>query len=227
MRVRARRRAGRASARVLAHAAAALIALGLASCEWGRTPPNVVFVLIDTLRADRLGSYGNERGLTPFLDELAGRGVVFSRAYAPSSWTVPSIASLFTSRHAAQHHVGAYESKLGDDEVTLAEKLAAADYATAGFFANFRLLPKLGYAQGFSSWEAVVSEPGKNAKPRGAMCRGTGAGASRSFCTSTSWSRTVPTRRRSRSAADFSPRRSMKRRSRRRTASCSASTSTS
>ena len=127
-------------------------------------------MLVDTLRADRLGAYGNKRGMTPFLDELAARGTVFSHAYSASSWTVPSIASLFTSRHAAQHRVTTYESKIGDDEVTVAEKFAAANYATAGFFANFRLLARLGYAQGFGNWEVVLTEPGKT-KPRAAMMR--------------------------------------------------------
>lgn len=48
-------------------------------------PPNVLMIVVDTLRADRLSSYGDERGLTPFLDGLAVRGVVFANAYAPSS----------------------------------------------------------------------------------------------------------------------------------------------
>lgn len=91
---------------------------GLACAEAPRSP-NVLLVL-DTLRADRLGSYGSERGLTPFLDELAGRGTVFTRAYAPSSWTPPSVASLLTSRHPLQHRIAEFESKLSDEELTLA-----------------------------------------------------------------------------------------------------------
>ena len=60
---------------------------------------------VDTRRADRLGAYGSTRGLTPFLDELAARGVVFEQAFAQSSWTNPSVASLFTSRFPSQHGV--------------------------------------------------------------------------------------------------------------------------
>src|SRR5437667_1335103 len=99
-----------------------LAACLLAACS--RSParaPNVVVVLVDTLRADRLGVYGNTRGLTPFLDSLAERGVVFHQAYAQSSWTNPSVASLFTSRYQSQHGVVSATSMLGASEITLAE----------------------------------------------------------------------------------------------------------
>jgi len=115
-------------------------------------PRNVLVVLIDTLRADRLGSYGNERGLTPFLDEIAAKGVVFSNAFAPSSWTVPSIASLFTSHYPSQHKVTTFDSKVPDEAVTLAEALSSRGFLAAGFTANFRLTKELGYAQGFDEW---------------------------------------------------------------------------
>src|SRR5438067_3051829 len=68
-------------------------------------PPNVVVVVADTLRADRLGAYGGTRALTPFLDALAARATVFTHAYAQSSWTEPSMASLFTSRFESQHGI--------------------------------------------------------------------------------------------------------------------------
>src|SRR4029077_19987084 len=111
----------------------------------------------DTLRADRLGSYGNPRGLTPFLDELAARGTVFTHAYAASSWTCPSVASLFTSRYPSQHRVADYDSKLPDVETTLAERLAERRYVSGGFSANFRLSGPLGYGQGFTGWFPFVS----------------------------------------------------------------------
>lgn len=113
-------------------------------------------IVIDTLRADRLGCYGNSRGLTPFLDSVAARGTVFENAHAASSWTVPSIASLFTSRYASQHGVATMESKLAADEVTLAERLGFAGYVTGGFSANLRLSRKHGYPQGFQDWRAYV-----------------------------------------------------------------------
>ena len=121
--------------------------------------PNILLVLIDTLRADRLGVYGNESGLTPFLDEIAKSGVVFTHAYAPSSWTVPSIASLFTSRYPSQHRATTADARLVESEVTLAESLAAAGYATAGFVANLRLDERLGYGQGFDRWRVFKQLP--------------------------------------------------------------------
>jgi arylsulfatase A-like enzyme len=145
---------------------AALLTAAVTACgRGGREPSDVVLVVIDTLRADRLGCYGNGKGLTPFLDELASRGTVFSRAYAASSWTVPSVASLFTSRYPSQHHVTTFDAKLPAREVTLAERLAGAGYVTAGFVANFRLERKLGYAQGFSVWDVYRNVPAELRRP--------------------------------------------------------------
>ena len=121
--------------------------------------PNILLVLIDTLRADRLGVYGNERGLTPFLDEIAKSGTVFSHAYAPSSWTCPSIASLFTSRYPSQHGATTPDARLVASEVTLAESLSASGYATAGFVANLRLDERLGFGQGFDHWRVFKQLP--------------------------------------------------------------------
>jgi arylsulfatase A-like enzyme len=137
---------------------AALVAL--AGCRHG--PPDVIVVLADTLRADRVGACGGPPGLTPFLDRLAASGVVFTNAYSTSSWTNPAVASLFTSRFPSQHHVTRFDSKLADDEVTLAERLAAGGWWTLGMVANFRLAADAGYAQGFASWSAhVVGRGGK------------------------------------------------------------------
>lgn len=144
------------------------IGAALVSCHPAAPRPNVILVVIDTLRADRLGIYGNDRGLTPFLDGLAERGVVFKNVYAASSWTVPSVASIFTSRFPSQHHVTTFESKLADREVTLAERLEAAGYETGGVQANFHLTEELGYAQGFKSWTVLT---GSEAKVRGDRVR--------------------------------------------------------
>jgi arylsulfatase A-like enzyme len=120
--------------------------------------PNIIMVVIDTLRADRLGSYGYARGLTPFLDQLAARGTRFDAAYANSSWTCPSVASLFTSRYPTQHGVIGFASPLSAAERTLGEALADAGYRGGGFTANFRLTPELGYAQGFRYWGAYLPD---------------------------------------------------------------------
>ena len=130
--------------------------LALLGCGSPERPPNVLMVVLDTLRADRLGAYGSPRGLTPFLDELAAQGVVFENAYAPSSWTSPSVASLFTSRHPVQHGIATFDSVLGDGEATLAESLRGLGFASGGFSANFRIAGKLGFGQGFDVWQAYL-----------------------------------------------------------------------
>jgi arylsulfatase A-like enzyme len=150
------------SARQGRRALAFAVACGLAllGCASRPRTPNLLLVVIDTLRADRLGSYGSQRGLTPFLDELAAKGVVFENAYATSSWTSPSIASLFTSRHPIQHRVVGFESVLGEGEATLAESLRPLGFASGGFSANFRIAEKLGYGQGFDAWRTYLEAPG-------------------------------------------------------------------
>ena len=125
-------------------------ALGLIGCDASR--PSVIVVVVDTLRADRVGATGGESGLTPFLDGLAGSGVAFRNARSTSSWTNPAVASLFTSRYPSQHRVGTFESRLSDAEVTLGERLEAAGWRGIGMVANFRLTRTLGFAQGFDVW---------------------------------------------------------------------------
>jgi arylsulfatase A-like enzyme len=136
----------------------------LTGCSHG-AQPNILFLLVDTLRADRLGVYGSQRGLTPFLDTLAERGVVFRNAYAQSSWTDPSIASLFTSRYQSQHQVISFGSVLREEEVTFTEVLRQHGYATAAFSANFLLAAKNGFAQGFDHFQTFAA-PATDAQGR-------------------------------------------------------------
>ncbi len=133
---------------------AAGVLLAVAGCR--QRSPDVIVVLADTLRADRVGVCGGPPGLTPFLDRLAASGAVFTNAYSTSSWTNPAVASLFTSRYSSQHHVTRFDSKLADDEVTLAERVAAGGWWTLGMVANFRLAAAAGYGQGFAAWEVHV-----------------------------------------------------------------------
>src|SRR5215470_2138954 len=101
---RARRRPCPAHRRLAPFLLIALLGCG-ACWRAPSRPPNVVVILIDTLRADRVGWNGGDRKLTPFLDQFASRATVFSHAHASSSWTLPSVASLFTSRFQSQHRM--------------------------------------------------------------------------------------------------------------------------
>ena len=90
---------------------ATLIAVGatalalLASGPRASPPPNVVVIVVDTLRADHLKTYGYETETAPFLSALARESVVFSAAQSTSAWTAPATASLFTSLYPFQHNV--------------------------------------------------------------------------------------------------------------------------
>jgi arylsulfatase A-like enzyme len=133
-----------------------------AACDRRETPPlprpHVFVLVIDTLRADRVGWDGGVRGVSPFLDGLAERGAVFSRAYAPTPWTSPTVASLFTSRYQSQHGITHFASALDPSERTLAAELKAAGYATAGFSANLLINADLGYGRGFDTYHVYFTE---------------------------------------------------------------------
>jgi arylsulfatase A-like enzyme len=118
-------------------------------------PPNVIMVVVDTLRADRVGARLGDRPLTPFLDSLAARSYVFHRAYAQSSWTSPSVASILTSRYPSQHGVVGYRSVLPESELTLPEVLREHGYVTAAVSANVMLNPQLGFAQGYDTYRSL------------------------------------------------------------------------
>jgi arylsulfatase A-like enzyme len=110
--------------------------------------PDIVFLVLDTQRADRLGCYGHRAGqpakefssgtatLTPNIDRWATQATLFEQAIAPAQWTVPSHASLFTGLYPTAHQVTQSNQSLGPDRPHLAELLRAAGYQTVGFCNN-------------------------------------------------------------------------------------------
>jgi len=110
--------------------------------------PNIVLITLDTVRADHLSAYGYQRPTTPNLDRLASHGVLFEQAIAPSSWTLPSLASIFTGLLPHQHGANIF-SPLYAGPRTLAEILASYGYETAGVNANGFGFPDRGLDQGF------------------------------------------------------------------------------
>jgi arylsulfatase A-like enzyme len=133
-----------------------LVAIGalvsLIGCAKPIPPRNVIIVLVDTLRADRLGAYGNTRGLTPFLDSLAGRAYVFHNAYSQAPWTSPSVAALFTSRIPNELGIVTFASNVQERETVLAEVLHDHGYSTGAFLAHWFLLGR-GFEQGFDAFQ--------------------------------------------------------------------------
>jgi choline-sulfatase len=138
--------------------AAFLAVATAAGCSGGSSRPNVILVVLDTMRADRLGAYGARRP-TPFLDKLAEQSIVYDRAYAPSSWTVPSIASVFTAQYPSEHRVAVVMAVLPDDVTTLAEELRTAGYRTGAFSANIEITESAGFDQGFDTFRTVFRDP--------------------------------------------------------------------
>ncbi len=118
-------------------------------------PPNLLIYLVDTLRADHVSCYGYPRATTPHLDQLAGDGVVFERAYSQAPWTRPSVASLMTGRIGSFH--GATRDRgLSPELVTLAERMRDRGYRTAAFLANPNVHGKsLNFEQGFGEFHTL------------------------------------------------------------------------
>ncbi|MEN8182140.1 MAG: sulfatase [Myxococcota bacterium] len=129
------------------------------SVERLRAPDaNVVFITIDTLRADHLGCYGYERDTTPHLDSLAAEGVRFEKAFSPRGLTFPAVASIMTSKYVYTHGViGMYKTALPESHETLAEVMRELGYRTAAFNAHLAFLEETGYHQGFDEFHLFHS----------------------------------------------------------------------
>lgn len=135
-----------------------------------RFKPDIVLIVVDTLRRDHLPFYGYPKDTAPFLGSLASRGVVFENAYSTTSWTAPATASLFTGVYPLQHGVvvGRFAVKLVRSEgvpmrlnripataQTIPEAMRAAGYATHAVVQNANIRPELGFDQGFDGFHAL------------------------------------------------------------------------
>ena len=119
--------------------------------------PNIILITLDTTRADRMGFLGSDRGLTPNLDELAKRSVVFTRAYAQVPLTTPSHAALLTGTYPQFNHVKDLGMPLRPDLPYLPDLLHKTGYHTAAFVGSCILDPKgtaIGFDRGFDAYSA-------------------------------------------------------------------------
>ncbi len=117
-------------------------------------PPSVLLITVDTLRADRVGAYGDKRARTPTMDALARAGLSFDAAFTPVPMTLPAHASVMTGLLPPQHGVrgnGAFA--LGPSFPTLAEILRGRGLRTAGFVGGFPLERRFGLARGFDHYD--------------------------------------------------------------------------
>jgi arylsulfatase A-like enzyme len=113
------------------------------------TRPNVLIVLMDTMRRDHIGHFGYHRDTTPNLDRLAAESVVFTDAITHSGWTVPSVTSLFTSYYADAHLAIDKYSQVPIGIPTLAGAMKDQGYWTTSITTNAHIRPENGFHQGF------------------------------------------------------------------------------
>lgn len=120
---------------------------------------NVIIILVDCLRADHLGCYGYTRKTSPFIDDIARSGIIFENCISPSSWTVPSVASLFTGLYPQQHGINKSGIIIIESLTTLQEVLEEQAVTTAAFVTNNFLNSKFGYAKGFHYYFDYYCQP--------------------------------------------------------------------
>ena len=115
--------------------------------------PNVLLVVVDTLRADALGTYGAPGDPTPRFDAFASEATVYEQAFAHSSWTRASFASLLTSSPSCANRCARKGDLLADELVTLPEALQAQGYTTGALVNNINITASFNFHQGFDTFE--------------------------------------------------------------------------
>ncbi len=134
------------------------LACMILSCGQDGSPVNVILIGVDTLRPDHMGCYGYDRNTTPNIDKLARSGTLFENAVAPSPWTLPSFASVFTSLYPSQHGATGAKFPMGDTFPTLAELLKAQGYATGAIINAPYLKVRYGVGRGFDFYSMTPPE---------------------------------------------------------------------
>lgn len=132
--------------------------------------PDVLVVVLDTVRADHMSAYGYARPTTPHFDALAADGLLFLEAVSPATWSLPSHASLFTGRFPSSHGAHDEHRFLDAGGPTLAETLAAAGWDTRSFTANAWISDGLGMTRGFA-WTDEAWRQGDVARSMHSMHR--------------------------------------------------------
>lgn len=137
--------------------AGALLCCSLGVLACGGAPDaydRVVVVTVSSLRWDHLTMNGYPRATTPFLDELAGGGASFERAYAASARAALSLATLLTGLEPLEHGLRSPDGRLGAETPTLAERFASRGYRTAAFVSHWPYFEPRGLDRGFSHFDS-------------------------------------------------------------------------
>lgn len=133
-----------------------------------RGPPNILFVTVDTLRADHLGFHGYDKPTSPNLDRYAERCVVFEQARATGSQTRFSVPPMVTGKYFTEiARTQGLWPRILEEEVTVAEELRDAGYHTAAFHSISYLRAQYGFGQGFDHYDSSVifKRPNSRFKP--------------------------------------------------------------
>lgn len=130
--------------------------------------PNIVLVVLDSVRAANCSAYGHRRSTTPHLERLAEGGALFEQATSVGCWTLPVHASLFTGLYPSRHGVTISAEALSTDVPTLAEQLSSAGYRTACFSNNAYISDASGMTRGFEHVDDIwrVTNPRGVSLPR-------------------------------------------------------------
>lgn len=124
--------------------------------------PDVVFIMLDTLRADALAAYGGDPSLMPALNAFADTALVFSDVLANSSWTRPSVGAFFTGLAPEEHGAVGWSYPISPGVVTMAEVFQRRGYETAAFVANHEAVNVSGnFDRGFDLFEPL-EDPGQS-----------------------------------------------------------------
>jgi arylsulfatase A-like enzyme len=115
--------------------------------------PNVILIVVDTLRADHLSCYGYDKNTSPTIDELSEHAILFRNAISTAPWTTPSVASMFTSQYPTALGIEEEPVVLSNELLTLAEIFRGNNYRTAGVISHVLVSRVLGFAQGFDSYD--------------------------------------------------------------------------
>jgi len=135
-----------------------LLAAGCGVFEPAPKPRLLLLISVDTLRADRLGIYGSDRGLTPRIDALGRESYVFTAAYAPASHTLPSIAALLTGRYPEELGIWSNYSVLTSETPTLAGAFRDAGWRTSAVVSGWVLRAEAGLTVGFDHYDDTLPQ---------------------------------------------------------------------
>jgi len=120
--------------------------------KMGQRPPNIILIVMDTVRADHLSCYGYYRRTTPNIDEIAKRGTLYQNAFSAAPWTPPSHASFFTGKYPSCHKTIGKKVSFNKENVTIAEVLSEHGYRTIGITCCQILGSGSGFEKGFNEY---------------------------------------------------------------------------